>query len=603
MVFPLKYRCGRKSLDVDMTTTKYIDRRTNPQTQATAASLRAAGIHPLLAQLGATRGLKSVSDFDYSLARLLSPNSLKGIEHASAVLLNAIEKNQKLLVIADYDCDGATGCAVLVRGLRMMGATVDFLVPNRFTHGYGLSPELVEETVNHPRLGKPDWLITVDNGIASVDGVARANSLGMKVLVTDHHLPGSELPAAAAIVNPNQVGCEFASKALAGCGVALYLLLAARAQRRRESPERPDIPLQTLLDLVALGTVADVVALDHNNRILVQAGLDRIRSGKGQAGIRALFDISKKNWREASASDLGFNIGPRINAAGRLQNITLGIECLLADDPHEAALLAEALDSVNKERRLLQDEMQAQADVALSQTSENNSQNFFVVFDESWHEGLVGLVAGRLKEKHYKPCIAFAPSAADPQWLKGSGRSVKGVHLRDFIDRLTKVSPGITSDHLPRFGGHAMAAGLTLHRDSFPRFCELVQIIAADFIDPALLSPIQLLDFSLRSRDLSAETCTLLQSQPWGSNFPEPLFKGQFQVVSQQLLSGKHSKLKLRLLENLPTTPAQINDVALSGIFFNWTETLKGEITVAYRLIRDQYHGPRAIQIQIESII
>jgi single-stranded-DNA-specific exonuclease len=586
-----------------MTTTQYLERRASPQMQATAASLRAAGIHPLLAFLGAQRGLKSASDFDYSLARLLSPNGLKGIEQASGLLLNAIKNNQKLLVIADYDCDGATGCAVLVRGLRMMGASVDYLVPNRFTHGYGLSPELVDETVDHPRLGKPDWLITVDNGIASVAGVARANALGMQVLITDHHLPGPELPAAAAIVNPNQAGCQFISKAMAGCGVALYLLLAARAQRRSESPELPDIPLQTLLDLVALGTVADVVTLDHNNRVLVQAGLDRIRSGKGHAGIRALFDIAKKNWRQACASDLGFNIGPRINAAGRLQNIALGIECLLTDDPQQAALLAQELDSVNKERRLLQDEMQAQADLGLTQTNTNETQKFLVVFDESWHEGLVGLVAGRLKEKHYKPCIAFAPSAADPQWLKGSGRSVKGVHLRDFLDLLTKASPGISPEQLPRFGGHSMAAGLTLHRDSLQRFIELVQTIAIDFIDPALLSPTQLLDTSLTLADLSAETCTLLQSQPWGAGFLEPLFKGRFKVVSQQLLASKHSKLKLvPVYASLKTTSQSLN-TEFSAIFFNWNESLNGEIDVAYRLARDQYHGPNAIQLQIEALI
>jgi single-stranded-DNA-specific exonuclease len=581
-----------------MTKISFVKRPFNIRTDATAQEMARQGVHPLMAKLGAQRGLTSASDFDYSLVRLLAPQGMLNCDQAAILLLNAIEKNEKLLVVADYDCDGATGCAVLIRGLRMMGAHVDYIVPNRFTHGYGLSPDLVIESVSHPRLGKPDWLITVDNGIASVEGIAKANALGMRVLVTDHHLPGPRLPAAELIVNPNQPGCPFPSKSIAGVGVALYVLLATRALLRQKSPSVPDIALQNLLDLVALGTVADVVALDHNNRILVNAGLGRIRSGKACAGIRALFDVAKKSWREASSGDLGFSIAPRINAAGRLQDIALGIECLLCDDPAKAAELAELLGQVNAERRELQELMQSQADTTLAAQPQNQNDNKVIIaFDESWHEGLVGLVAGRLKEAHYKPCIAFAPSATDPQWLKGSGRSVNGVNLRDFLDLVTKTAPGLSLHELPRFGGHAMAAGLTLHRDALQKFTELSQKVAERSIPPALLLPTKFLDLSLESHQLDIAIVQLLESQPWGAGFTEPLFRGQFEIVSQQLLQAKHSKLKLIAL------PKSMKPQTLNGIFFNHTDTMTGSVNLAFRLVRDNYHGPTSVQIMIESII
>jgi single-stranded-DNA-specific exonuclease len=581
-----------------MTKISFVKRPFNIRTDATAQEMARQGVHPLMAKLGAQRGLTSASDFDYSLVKLLAPQGMLNCDQAAILLLNAIQKSEKLLVVADYDCDGATGCAVLIRGLRMMGANVDYIVPNRFTHGYGLSPDLVIESGSHPRLGKPDWLITVDNGIASVEGIAKANELGMRVLVTDHHLPGPRLPAADLIVNPNQPDCPFPSKSIAGVGVALYVLLATRALLRQKSPLAPDIALQNLLDLVALGTVADVVALDHNNRILVNAGLGRIRSGKACAGIRALFDVAKKSWREASSSDLGFSIAPRINAAGRLQDIALGIECLLCDDPAKAAELAELLGQVNTERRELQELMQSQADTTLAAQPQNQNDNKVIIaFDESWHEGLVGLVAGRLKEAHYKPCIAFAPSASDPQWLKGSGRSVNGVNLRDFLDLVTKTAPGLSLQELPRFGGHAMAAGLTLHRDALQKFTELSQKVADQSIPPALLLPTKFLDLSLESHQLDIAIVQLLESQPWGAGFTEPLFRGQFEVVSQQLLQSKHSKLKLIAL------PKSMKPQALNGIFFNHTDTMTGSVNIAFRLVRDNYHGPTSVQIMIESII
>ncbi len=578
----------------------YVDRSSIHKSALKQAAIQnqliTQGIPALLAQLGADRGLTSMSDFDYNLSRLLAPQGLLNIETAAKLLLNAIQTGKKLLIIADYDCDGATACAVMVRGLRMMGANVDYAVPNRFTHGYGLSPELVAEVVNHPRLGKPDWIITVDNGIASVEGVEKAEQLGIQVLITDHHLPGSKLPKAASIVNPNQLGCDFQSKSLAGVGVALYVLLAMRAIRRVEQPDERDAPIQELLDLVALGTVADVVKLDHNNRILVNAGLERIRAGKCQLGVRALFEISKRNWRQACASDLGFSIGPRINAAGRLNDITLGIECLLSNDIGQASDFAEQLHSVNLQRREIQQQMQEQADLAQAKNI-NTDQKVLVVFNETWHEGLVGLVAGKLKEEHYRPCIAFAPSAADPQWLKGSGRSVSGVHLRDYLDLISKNSPLLNTEHLPRFGGHAMAAGLTLHRDSLALFTQIAQQVAQATIADHLLKAVKYVDQSPTADRLNTETAELLMLQPWGPGFEEPLFKGNFRVQSQQILQSKHSKLSLAPIGNLS------HKKSIDAIYFGYAESLSGDISLVYRLGINQFNASKSLQLIIEAVL
>jgi single-stranded-DNA-specific exonuclease len=578
----------------------YIDRSSTHASElkqkAIQSHLVTQGIPALIAQLGTDRGLTSLSDFDYNLSRLLAPQGLLNIDTAARLLLKAIQDNKKLLIVADYDCDGATACAVMIRGLRMMGAIVDYAVPNRFTHGYGLSPELVAEVANHPRLGKPDWIITVDNGIASVEGVEKAEQLGIQVLVTDHHLPGPKLPKAASIVNPNQFGCDFQSKSLAGVGVALYVLLAMRAIRRVEQPDERDAPIQELLDLVALGTVADVVKLDHNNRILVNAGLERLRAGKCQPGIRALFEISKRNWRQACASDLGFSIGPRINAAGRLQDITLGIECLLSNDAGQASALAEQLHSVNLQRRDIQQQMQEQADLDQADNV-NTDQKVLVVFNETWHEGLVGLVAGRLKEAHYRPCIAFAPSAADPQWLKGSGRSVAGVHLRDYLDLISKNSPLLNHAHLPRFGGHAMAAGLTLHRDSLALFTQIAQQVAQATIADHLLKAIKYVDRSPSADRLNVETAELLMLQPWGPGFEEPLFKGEFRVQSQQILQGKHSKLSLLPIGNFSQKKS------IDAIYFSHAESLSGDIALVYRLAVNQFNASKSLQLIIEAVL
>jgi single-stranded-DNA-specific exonuclease len=579
---------------------RYLDRSgstTSPvKTGAIRDQLIQSGVPPLLAQLGSDRGLRSSIDFDYSLSRLLAPQGMLHIEQAAQLLMHAIDRDEKLLIIADYDCDGATGCAVMVRGLRMMGAQVDYAVPNRFTHGYGLSPLLVEEVASRAQMGKPDWIITVDNGIASIDGVQRANELGIKVVITDHHLPASRLPDAASIVNPNQVGCSFQSKSIAGVGVALYLLLAMRALRRKVKPTLGDVPIQSLLDLVALGTVADVVTLDHNNRILVNAGLERIRAGKSQPGIRALFDVAKRNWRQPNSSDLGFSIGPRINAAGRLQDITLGIECLLTDDIHKAQALAEQLHAVNAERRDIQQQMQEQADQAQAEDI-NPTQKVLIVFNETWHEGLVGLVAGKLKENYYRPCIAFAPSAADPQWLKGSGRSVAGVHLRDYLDLIVKSTPLLGSAQLPRFGGHAMAAGLTLHRDSLALFTKIAQQVAQNTISEHLLSATKYVDRSPEHDALSIETAEILVLQPWGAGFEEPLFKGEFQVQAQQILQGKHSKLQLNPLGTF------LHKKNIDAIFFGHSENIIGNVTLAYRLSINHYNAAKSLQLIVEAIL
>ncbi|HPU52710.1 MAG TPA: single-stranded-DNA-specific exonuclease RecJ, partial [Burkholderiaceae bacterium] len=429
------------------------------------ARLAAAGIHPVLARVYAARGIAGPADLDTSMGLLLPPAGLRGIEPAAAILADAIARQARVVIVADYDCDGATACAVGVRGLRAMGAQIDYLVPNRFEHGYGLTPTIVDLVAAHPRIGRPDLIVTVDNGIASMDGVARARELGIGVVITDHHLPGDELPAAQAIVNPNQPGCDFASKHLAGVGVMFYLLLAVRAELRTRGAFRDsgEPALQGLLDLVALGTVADLVRLDRNNRLLVAAGLKRIRAGKAQPGVKALFEVAGREWRNAACADLGFTVGPRINAAGRLSDITVGIECLLTDDPARALELAAELDTINRARRDIEATMREQAFEAAGEPDPGS--NTLVVFRDDWHPGVVGLVASRLKDRHHRPTIAFAPST-QPGCLQGSGRSIAGVHLRDALDLAAKRTPGAVL----RFGGHAMAAGLTLVAERLDAF-------------------------------------------------------------------------------------------------------------------------------------
>jgi len=546
-----------------------------------AQALAEAGIHPLLARLWAARGLAQSTPTDWSA--LIPPAQLTHVTDAARLLADAIAADRKLLIVADYDCDGATACAVAVRGLRAFGARVDFLVPNRFETGYGLSPAVVELARRHPA-GQPDLLITVDNGIASIDGVAAARAAGMQVIVTDHHLPGDELPAALAIVNPNQAGCGFPSKHLAGVGVIFYVLLALRAVLRERGalPAQGGPRLDGLSDLVALGTVADVVRLDANNRLLVAQGLKRIRQGRMQAGIAALFEVAGRDPGQAGTNDLGFALGPRINAAGRMADMSLGIHCLLEDDPARARALARALDDINRERRSRETEMRDEALAHLDGQPLAQAASV-CVWQAGWHQGVIGLVASRLKETYWRPALAFAPDEAGT--LRGSGRSVPEVHLRDALDLVSKRLPGA----ILQFGGHAMAAGLTLHQAAFDDFArqfdDAVRTISGrDGFEPCLET-----DGSLEPLYATADTAALLAEQIWGAGFPAPLFQDHFQVVHQRVLKERHLKLFL-----------ERDGRRIDAIWFNHADPLPERIMAVYRLDSNTWGGQTTVQLLIE---
>ena len=554
--------------------------------EAALSRLLGAGFSPVLARLLAARGVDSPEELDTALAGLLPPDSMKGLNDAARKLADAIEAGERLCVVADYDCDGATACAVAVRGLRMFGAQVDYLVPNRFEHGYGLSEPVVELAARHPRLGRPDWLVTVDSGIASVEGVRRARALGMRVIVTDHHLPGDLLPEADAIVDPNQPGCAFPSRHLAGVGVMFYLLIALRAERRQRRPEAgAHPPLKELLDLVALGTVADLVRLDRNNRLLVAAGLKRIRAGRACAGIRALLSVAGRDARRLVCADLGFALGPRINAAGRLTDATTGIECLLTDDPERADALARELDTINRERRRIETTMREEAMADLEELPDEGLG--IVVFRDSWHEGVVGLVASRVKDRRHRPTIALAPSAADPTVLRGSGRSIPGVHLRDVLDLVDKREPGL----LLRFGGHAMAAGLSMHADGLPRLAQAFEAALSELADPGCFARVLATDGSLAEDAIELGLLEQLESMVWGQGFPEPVFADDFVVERQSVVGERHLKLALRL-----------GDRRLDAIAFGRVEPLPREARIAYRLLRDNWQGRARVQLVVEAV-
>ncbi len=563
-----------------MSTPRLSFRAVDPQAHD---ALQRAGVHPLLCRLWAARGIQDVAALQRHWGALVPPHHLTQVEVAAVRLADAIAQRERMLIVADYDCDGATACAVAVRALRMMGAEVDFLVPNRLETGYGLSPAVVELALQHPA-GKPDLLITVDNGIASIDGVAAAREAGMEVLVTDHHLPGPQLPQGCIIVNPNQAGCGFPSKHLAGVGVIFYVMLALRAELRRRGVYAPDggPRLDILADLVALGTVADVVRLDDNNRILVSQGLQRMRRGQLQPGVQALFQVAGRDWRNAGPFDLGFAVGPRINAAGRLADMSLGIRCLLSDDPAEAMQLAQELDAINRQRRDLEATMREQA-LADCTNVERSGQASVCVFRDDWHQGVVGLVASRLKEQFWCPAVAFAP--ADDVWLRGSGRSVPEVHLRDVLDLVSKRHPGM----IDKFGGHAMAAGLTLareHLESFaPAFDAAVRELSGrDRFDPEIAT-----DGSLDTQFVTVEVADLLATEVWGAGFPPPLFADQFLVKHQRLVGGKHLKLWL-----------ERDRQRYDAIWFGRTEPLPASVVAAYRLERNEWNGMVNVQLVLE---
>ncbi len=563
--------------------TRIVTRACSP---ADETALIRHGLHPILARLYAARGVRLPDEIETALTRLVPPVELKGTNDAAELLADAITQRKRLLVVADYDCDGATACAVAVRGLRMFGAQVDYLVPNRFEYGYGLTPEIVELAAQR----KPDLLITVDNGIASVDGVAAANARGIDVLVTDHHLPGDTLPAARAIVNPIQPGCTFPSKCIAGVGVMFYVLLALRARLRERgafgegASGMAEPRLDGLLDLVALGTVADVVKLDGNNRVLVAQGLTRIRRGRMQPGIAALFRAAGRDARNASGFDLGFALGPRLNAAGRLSDMSLGIECLTTDDVGRAWELAQQLDAMNRERREIEAGMQQQALEEIATLSPDDRATI-TLFNESWHQGVIGIVAGRLKEKYHRPSFTFALADERGELVKGSGRSIPGFHLRDALDLIAKRE----SDLIVKFGGHAMAAGVTLATRDVPRFAAAFETVARESLDDDTLARVVMTDGELEDAYFTPQVVELIDAAVWGQGFPAPTFSGEFDVVSQALVKDKHLKLQLARGRQ-----------RFQAIWFNHTETLPARAHVAYRLAADSWNGVVRVQLIVE---
>jgi single-stranded-DNA-specific exonuclease len=597
-----------------------------------------SGYSPALAKIFAARGITDSKQLDTSFAGLLPFDNLKNAGEMARLLANAIAARKKLMVIADYDADGATACAVAVRGLRAFGAHIDFIVPNRFEYGYGLTPEIVWLAAKQ----SPDILITVDNGIASVEGVAEANRLGMQVLITDHHLPGDTLPDAACIVNPNQPGCGFPSKNLAGVGVMFYVLLALRAELRSRgmfssnaTPQPPTIPpthpspplsgrerggsagtppslnsppltrggleglgrpeekllpehqgeglaeprLAELLDLVALGTVADVVKLDQNNRILVQQGLQRIRAGRACAGINALLQVAKKNPARASSQDLGFTVGPRLNAAGRLDDMSLGINCLLTDNAASALQIAAKLDALNRERRSIETDMQDNALAALEHI--DPKANFaLTLFDDTWHQGVIGILASRLKDRFHRPTIAFARSNNGE--IKGSGRSIAGLHLRDALDLVSKRHPTL----IRKFGGHAAAAGLSIAEADFSDFVAAFEQVASELLSASDLAQRIETDGTLDNADMSLEVARSLDGQVWGQGFPAPQFNDNFVVQNQRVVGEKHLKLRLEIKGKL-----------IEAILFGHNEPLPERIHAVYSLSVNEYNDTQSVQL------
>lgn len=554
-----------------------------PYEDTALRALEDAGIHPLLARIYAARRIRSATELAYSPAGLLAPTLLKGIEQAAMLLADAIQAGKRLLIIADYDADGATACAVGMRALRLFGASVDYLVPDRFKLGYGLSPELVDLAARGNGDGRPDLLITVDNGIASVEGVARARALGIGTLITDHHLPGAQLPQADCIVNPNQTGCGFPSKALAGCGVMFYVMIALRAELRKRGWPQSDVNLGALTDLVALGTVADVVPLDANNRNLVAQGLKRIRAGRAHPGINALFRAAGRNPAQATSFDLGFVAGPRLNAAGRLADMSLGIECLIAQDEARASNCAQELDRLNRQRREIEAGMLEQALEKL-QTLEGQAQSVF--FSPDWHEGVVGILASRLKDRLHHPVVCFA-RAIDGRSLKGSGRSVPGLHLRDCLDLIAKRIPGL----IARFGGHAQAAGLTIAETEYPRFAIAFERALEETLPAAARLRTVETDGSLSHTYYTLDVARMLEDGIWGQGFPQPLFCDTFAVESQRVVGERHCKLVL-------ARDGRRHEAMRYGAL----DALPARIRAAYRLAVNEWNGLRSVQLNLEHV-
>ncbi len=544
--------------------------------------LVAAGCDARLARIFAARSVAGPEDLDTALATLLPPGTLARIDEAARLLADGIAKGERFLIVADYDADGATACAVGMKALAALGARVDYLVPNRFEHGYGLTPEIARLAAGR----RPDWLITVDNGIAAVEGVAEAHRLGMRVLVTDHHLPGPECPAAECIVNPNQAGCGFSSKHLAGVGVILYVMLELRAElcRRGAFAGRAQPSFAGLLDLVALGTVADVVRLDRNNRTLVAQGLARIRSGRASPGLAALLEVAGRDPRRAGTYDLAFIAGPRLNAAGRLDDMSLGVECLLAGDHARALEAATRLDRLNRERRTIESGMQESA-LSMGLDVEAATGYSLVVHREEWHAGVVGLLASRLRERFHRPVFAFASDAEGR--LKGSGRSIAALHLRDALDLVAKREPGLVE----RFGGHAAAAGLTLRPGGIDAFRGAFEAVARERLTPADLAERIESDGELGAGELALDFAALLQQQVWGQGFPEPRFHGRFRVESQRVVGERHRRLVL-----------VHGSQRVAAMRFGSAEPLADTVEALYRLDVNEFQGSRTLQLVLEHV-
>lgn len=551
-------------------------------------------VHPVLQRVYAHRGIALPEQLQRSAAHLLPYQQLKGINEAAALLVDALKQQQKIVIVGDFDADGATSTAVLLAGLKAFGfLNLQSLVPNRFAFGYGLSPQMAELAVAEGA----ELIITVDNGISAIEGVAVAKKAGVKVLVTDHHLAGSELPAADAIVNPNQPGCSFASKALAGVGVAFYLLLALRAALRDEGyfTRMPEPNLAELLDLVALGTVADVVPLDSNNRILVHQGLQRIRAGKVRPGIQALIDVANRKASKLTAQDFGFALAPRLNAAGRLDDMSLGIACLLSPDINNARRLAAELDSLNLSRREIEQGMQAEALAFLQRLSFKDSElpDCLCLYQSDWHQGVIGILAGRVKELYHRPVIAFAKG--DDGELKGSARSIHGVHIRDLLEEISTLHPGL----IKKFGGHAMAAGLTIAEQMLETFVQALNQVAKKYLTPELLTAVIYTDGELAAEHLTTDIAELLQQAgPWGQAFPEPVFEGRFKLVQQRLLSEKHLKMVLQASDGK----------LLDAIWFNadnksWPNASVQQVQLAYQLDINDFRDQQNLQLLVRQMV
>ena len=555
-----------------------------------------AELSPLLRRLYASRGVKSAADLERSVKGMLPWQQLAGVDTAVTILFDALRENLRIIVVGDFDADGATSTALSVLALRSLGAgNVDYLVPNRFDDGYGLSPEVVDQA--HARGAQ--LILTVDNGISSHSGVARAHELGIPVVITDHHLPGEVLPPAEAIINPNLANCAFPSKCLAGVGVAFYLMLALRAHLREAGWfEQQGIAMPNLaehLDLVALGTVADVVPLDANNRILIWQGLSRIRAGRCRPGIRALLEIANRDAQKLAASDLGFALGPRLNAAGRLDDMSVGVALLMCNDIVQARMLASELDALNQTRKEIEQGMQAEA-LTLCEQLERSGEALpggIAIYHPEWHQGVVGILASRIKERFHRPVIAFAP--AGDGTLKGSGRSIQGLHMRDALERLDTLYPGM----MLKFGGHAMAAGLSLQSDRFEEFQQRFAALVGEWLDPALLQGEIWSDGALQPQEMTLDVAEMLRDAgPWGQMFPEPLFDGRFRVLQQRLVGERHLKLMLEPVGGGPL---------LDGIAFNidtacWPDNGVREVEIAYKLDVNEFRGNRSVQLIIDNI-